>query len=162
MIPVVTAIVAGVLAGAIALYRERRIELAALLVAARVMSTSLKTVGGFVQAASTGELEPELLGDAPGVESAFATWERHRDVLASNLRFDQWEVVEDAIWGVSLVLAVRESTEDSLPTLLREHSDEMMRSALILSHYAHRAGRLSNPGRKAPVPGAEMFAGDSG
>lgn len=48
VVAVVTAIGAASLAGVIALYRERWIELAELLVAARVLSAAVETVNGLL------------------------------------------------------------------------------------------------------------------
>jgi hypothetical protein len=45
MTPVITAIIAAALAGVIALYRERRLELARLLVAARVIRAVFLALG---------------------------------------------------------------------------------------------------------------------
>lgn len=144
VIPVVTAIVAAVFAGAIAAYRERRLELAALLVAARVVGAALDSAIVDVELAAQEGFPIDF------VPSPIVAWVEHRSVLARHLGEEQWAAVGYGV-GVIETLESFEGRTD-LAGLIPEGADHVRRAIAVLDAYAKQAGRVHNPGRRALVP----------
>jgi hypothetical protein len=152
MVPVITAIVAALFAGAVALFREQRLELRRFLVATRVVGAVLQEGSKSMSILSFPDFDWEW-SVVDGVAASLNVpdiWHQHRDVLASHLSRQEWHLVATAIATSVRVLASveRRKTPADLHALFESCMDEMHAAALILSAYCARAGMLRNPGHK--------------
>ncbi|HEY8817147.1 MAG TPA: hypothetical protein VIP57_18860 [Candidatus Dormibacteraeota bacterium] len=93
MTAVVAAILAASLAGAIALYRERRIEARRLRVAARITEATIALAARGTRVTTEGE-SWDALDEAPGKQTFERVWEAHRDILAGHLQRNDWNSVQ--------------------------------------------------------------------
>ncbi len=89
MTAVLAAIAAVILTGGIAIWRERRIALGDLLVAARVVSVALFNAGVPVGSMTGVDYDPKWLKAVPEVGEFKLVWVEHRNTLARHLRRDQ-------------------------------------------------------------------------
>jgi hypothetical protein len=162
MVPVVTAVVAALLAGAVALYRERREELAEFLVAVRVVRALFGDAAKFLQAFAEGDMEPDLSWatvDAATQALAFeATWSQHRERLARHLARNEWDTLAKAVTGYFVSTSTSLAGEISrAPFDLCER--DLRTAAMTLEPYCDHAGLLRNPGRRSrralPVASAQ-------
>lgn len=162
MVPVITAIVAAALAGAIAVYRERRIELWRLVVAARVLLAALE--GGFILLEvlrdSSLSIRWERFRDRGDPEDVEALWGQHREVLAAGLRRDQWEhvvhgvdaylrVITHAVDRAHLTDAEADPTSGDNRDRFRSVQERVKVAGDVLRAYCERPGLFQNPGRRA-------------
>lgn len=95
MAAVLAAILAAFLAGAIALFREYRLEVRRLRIAARVMESTFIIALASVEVVSGAE-DWATFDEAPGREAFERVWEAHRDVLAGHLNRRDWDTVQAA------------------------------------------------------------------
>ena len=108
MTAVIAAILAAFLAGAIALFREHRLQQRRLLVAARV---TFATFG----VAANG-IRTSLLADGwapfnalPGGDSFSVTWDTNKGDLAGHLTWEEWRRVETAVNRYSALTTMSQS-----------------------------------------------------
>lgn len=148
MTPVITAVVAGFLAGAIALYRERRLELARLLVAARVLRASFLDAGRGIGIFAQGDapVDRELFEATLGAFDLKEVWSDHREVLARHLKRREWDSIS---WAVTFYF-VATVPESGSPVAASQKvysgaEAELHAAADALSPYCQRAGFLRNP-----------------
>jgi hypothetical protein len=155
MTAVIAAIVAAAIAGGIALYRERRIELTRLLVAARVLSAEMARVGMVVDGGAEMD-QPKVAGAVwlldefvESGEPLTKAWEGHREVLAAHLRAKEWEKVERAIRSVALlkVMVGAERDAEHARSLIVGTAHDLHASADLLFRYSKWTGILFSPGR---------------
>jgi len=158
MASVVTAVVAAFLAGAIALFRERRRELRSLLVAARVVrQLMLSTSVNFQDAANSEYAAREALMNVPGRKVFNTVWEAHRDTLAGNLTDLQWPNLQIAVNSYFLAIGLLEGAPDRLTSSeLFAAAGHLSTAALTLEPFCRKTGFLRNPGRSS-VPGVVEF-----
>jgi hypothetical protein len=155
MVPVITAIVAAVLAGGVAIYRERRIELWKLVVAARVLLASLQDAFLLLEVLRDESFDVRWerfleRDDWSGIE---AVWSQHRETLAAGLSRSQWNQV---VFGVEAYFGAmrqaadrgRASHEDERDRFVRAQKHVKLASN-VLGAYSERPGVLHNPGRRA-------------
>ena len=111
MTAVVAAIAAAFLAGAVALFREHRLQQRRLLVASRVTYATFDVAANGIRASlETNGWSPfDLL---PRESSFSSTWESHRGDLAGHLTWDEWGHIEKAVNGY---LAVRTMSQADSP-----------------------------------------------
>lgn len=152
MAAVIAAIVAAALAGAIALYRERRIELRALLVGARVVSSALLEASLSLDVTAdrpglTGHHAIELVDSFQGEKALVESWEAHRAILAAHLPLEHWRRIVIALRHFRLIGALEKADKD---TILRV-SHDLTAGSTLLYQYASRAGWFRNPGRSSKV-----------
>lgn len=155
MAAVVAAIIATFLAGGIALYRERRLELANLLVAARVVSISLATSAQVLELlVQGGQEQVDLLSEVPAIDQFPAVWAEHRTALARHLTGDQWEGLVDAAERLQMVSwAARSPGSNAINAAAMRTAAKLLRLAdSVLRAYGKRAGVWRNPGRKTHAP----------
>lgn len=112
MAAVLAAILAAFLAGAIALFREWRLEARRLRVAARVTEATLKEALNTAVKTAEGEIRWKNFPEKPSEEEIVRPWNDHRDVLAGHLSRDQWTEV---YIGVSAYLLLFHLEEDADP-----------------------------------------------
>lgn len=111
MAAVIAAILAAFLAGAVALFREHRLQQRRLLVAARVAYDEL----GVARKGITISLVSNrwaALNALPGNASFSTTWETYKGDLAGHLSWSEWQQVEQAI---SEYLTVKMVSQDDPP-----------------------------------------------
>jgi hypothetical protein len=99
MAAVLAAILAAFLAGAIALYRERRLEARRLRVAARVVQATIAEAMTNWMMVSQGKLSWKQFGLNPAKGDIVESWDQHRDILAGHLCREEWTAIQDAISG---------------------------------------------------------------
>jgi hypothetical protein len=93
---VIAAIGAAFLAGAVALFREHRLQQRRLLVAARAVYSVFNMARiGLETAVSHNEWA--AANGVPGEESFARTWEESRGDLAAHLAWEEWVKVERAV-----------------------------------------------------------------
>jgi hypothetical protein len=96
MAAVIAAIGAAFLAGAIALFREHRLQQRQLLVAARVIDATFDMAqAGINTSLSRDDWYP--FNEIPGRDSFFAAWEAHKADLAGHLTWSEWLDVARAV-----------------------------------------------------------------
>jgi hypothetical protein len=111
MAAVIAAIGAAFLAGAVALFREHRLQQRQLLVAARVMHATFKVASQSIK--TTLETNGWALFNAVPGETSFPTaWETYKGGLAGHLTWDEWVRVERA---VTAYLALRTMSQKKSP-----------------------------------------------
>jgi hypothetical protein len=111
MAAVIAAIAAAFLAGAVALFREHRLQQRNLLVAARVLYAAFGVAAnGAGTSLKTNGWAP--LNRLPGEASFSGAWEDFRTDLAGHLTWDEWNDVEAA---VPRYLALMNMSQDSDP-----------------------------------------------
>ncbi|MFL5833082.1 MAG: hypothetical protein ACJ76B_03765 [Solirubrobacterales bacterium] len=111
MAAVVAAIGAAFLAGAVALFREHRLQQRNLLVAARVLfATFGVAANGIRTSLKTNEWPP--LNRLPGETSFSGAWETYRADLGGHLTWDEWNDVEG---GVHRYLALMNMSQEKDP-----------------------------------------------
>jgi hypothetical protein len=152
MVPVVTGIVAALLAGAVALFRERRLELQRLLVAARVVGSLFTTSGNILHAFATADADYSLgsVNEIGGILELANTWAEHRDVLAAHLNKAEWDKVARAVESYHAVMPVGNTGKGSSAGALDFFArDDLKAAAATLKPYCDHAGFLRNPGHRA-------------
>lgn len=137
MAAVLAAILAAFLAGAIALYRERRLEARRLRVSARVMETTLVTaMAGLRAAAKTGGWN--IIDQAPGRDAFRCTWEDHRETLAGHLSRQDWNQIQRAVRDYLLEFArERQNASDRPPAKerLEEKAEKLDAAIKVLTPF---------------------------
>jgi hypothetical protein len=152
MAAVIAAIAGVILTGGVAIWRERRIALGDLLVAARVVSVALFNAGVPVGSMTSLEYDPSWLKAVPEVADFSLVWVEHRNTLARHLRRDQWEVVQSASRMLSLAL-FDEGEGVSRDRQIYATAENAMRAAfMVLDDYVGATGWIRNPGRRAELP----------
>jgi hypothetical protein len=153
MVPVITAIVAALLAGAVALYRERRLELQQFLVATRVMrgvfTTAETLLGVFLK--ENANYGWDVVNALTPVLNFRDAWEQHRDVLAGQLTRPQWDAIARAATNYSIAFADADSRERTVAEsreTFTQARDDLAAAAAVLNPYCDRAGWFHNPGRE--------------
>jgi hypothetical protein len=122
MAAVIAAIVAGFLAGGVALFREHRIEERKLLVAARVIDEAFfKVEGAVVVSLESNGWEPFNL--LPTQESFMDGWEAFREDLAGHLTSSEWK---DLTTTLALHQTVSSMTQSESP----KNAEELLNSLL--------------------------------
>lgn len=123
MAAVIAAIAAGFLAGAVALFREHRIQERQLLVAARVMDEVLATArrGINVSLATDGWAPMNFL---PTHNSFLQAWETYREDLAGHLEYAEWQKLTSAIAGYE---GMRATSQDEPPSSFKEPLEDIDR-----------------------------------
>lgn len=111
MAAVIAAIGAAFLAGAIALFREHRLQQRHLLIAARVMHATFGVAAQSIKTSIDGN-EWALFNAVPGETSFSAAWETYKGDLAGHLTWKEWRKVESV---VSAYLALMAMTQESPP-----------------------------------------------
>lgn len=111
MAAVVAAIGAAFLAGAIALFRERRQEQRRFVVAARVTHATFRVASQAIKTALDMNRWP-IFNAMPGEDSFANAWESYKGDLAGHLSWEEWRKVEDA---VSRYLALLSMSQDNPP-----------------------------------------------
>lgn len=109
MAAVLAAIAAAFLAGAVALFREHRLQQRRLLVAARVMHNLFGT--------TTRRLKSDgpASSNAPSGDPSFASaWDSYREDLAGHLTWSEWQTIEE---GVNSYLDVQGQADIPQPML---------------------------------------------
>jgi hypothetical protein len=137
MTAVLAAILAAFLAGAIALYRERRLESRQLKVAARVLESSVALAMAAALAASETP-EWDVLDEAPGHDAFERVWEEHRDTLAGHLPREAWGSVQGAVRDYLLFFFVeRDSPPNVSPMkdMLEEIAKKLEKARTVLHPY---------------------------
>jgi hypothetical protein len=152
MAPVIAAILAGLVAGAVALYRERRLGLLRFLVAARVLSGlfSYSGAGLLVMALKPHSIKWDLLDETPGHDAFFEIWAEHRNTIAGHLSLAEWRDVDEA---VTLYLMLHQLERSEPPAHYHETftytATALDAGRQVLTSYCETAGHLRNPGRRA-------------
>jgi type II secretory pathway pseudopilin PulG len=137
MAAVIAASLAALLAGAIALYRERRLEARRLRVAARVVQAMIEEVLALVITASKGGLSVEKVWFALPREEIVRLWTEHRDVLAGHLSRQEWITTQAAISDYLKVFA-GEPTPGNDPDWIKflvRRSEQLTAAREALDHY---------------------------
>jgi hypothetical protein len=129
MAAVIAAILAAFLAGAVALFREHRLQQRRLLVAARVTYDTFGVAANGIRS-SLNTNKWALFNALPGETSFSTTWETYKGDLAGHLTWEEWGPIEKA---VSHYLAIRTMSQDNSP----EHA----RSVLDRTQAALEEGR---------------------
>jgi len=131
MTAVAAAIVAAFLAGAIALYRERRLEARRLKVAARLLSAAI-TLAAAATSVTAREDSWNVLDEIPGKDTFQETWGEHSAILAGHLSRADWQSVEKATRNYLMRFSiVREGAPNEPPAQERlEGLAEQLKSAL--------------------------------
>ena len=111
MAAVIAAILAAFLAGAVALFREHRLEQRHLLVASRVMYDTFG-LGARGIASAIDSNKWALFNMLPGPASFSSAWETYKGDLAGHLTWDEWRLVEIS---VSQYLALSTVKQDDPP-----------------------------------------------
>jgi len=93
MAAVAAAIVAAFLAGAIALFRERRLEARRLRVAARITQATLMEALNNARNVSSGNVRWSNFMLKPSEQEIVKAWSDHREILAGHLSRSQWTSV---------------------------------------------------------------------
>jgi hypothetical protein len=93
MAAVAAAILAAFLAGAIALFRERRLEARRLQVAARITQATLMEALNNARNVSMGKVRWSNFVLKPSEQEIVGAWVGHRDILAGHLSRTQWTAV---------------------------------------------------------------------
>lgn len=120
MAAVIAAIAAAFLAGAVALFREHRLQQRQLLVAARVTDASFRrAANGMRDSLSSNGWAP--FNRLPGETSFSDAWDLHGGDLAGHLTWNEWLSVETA---VSHYLAIRTMSQDDVPHVSRSVMDQ--------------------------------------
>jgi hypothetical protein len=154
MVPVVTAILAALLAGAVALYRERRLELQRLLVAARVVGSLFTSSGRFLRVFAEAEADYpwSTVTDIRGILDLANIWAEHRDVLAAHLNKAKWDKVAHAVdryHDVMLIANPGEGSSAAARDLFARARDALKAAAATLEPYCDHAGFFRNSGHRA-------------
>jgi hypothetical protein len=111
MAAVIAAILAAFLAGAIALFREHRLQQRRLLVASRVTYNTFEVAANGIRGSLRTNRWP-LFNALPGDASFSNTWETYKGDLAGHLTWEEWGNIEKA---VSRYVAVRTMSQDNSP-----------------------------------------------
>jgi hypothetical protein len=154
MVPVVTAILAALLAGAVALYRERRLELQRLLIAARVVESLFTSSGNNLGVVAKAEADYPWSDVARihGMLDLANIWAQHRDVLAAHLNKAEWDEVAHAVDSYHAVMLVANTAKGSSAghrNYFARTRDALKAAAATLKPYCDHAGFLRNPGHRA-------------
>ncbi|HKO39533.1 MAG TPA: hypothetical protein VJU14_14305 [Solirubrobacterales bacterium] len=113
MAAVVAAILAAFLAGAIALFRERRLEARRLRIAARVVKATVEDALVVSVLVSEGKFSWEKMCAVLSKEELSQLWDAHRDVLAGHLSREEWISTQGAISRWMRIFLAEPSTPDS-------------------------------------------------
>ena len=158
MTAVITAIVAAFLAGGIALYRELRLELRRLLVAARILRALFQEAAIYADifAGPDADYDSTTLEALSGMLDVPTVWAEHREVLAGQLTRRQWNEIAVAVATFEIVTLTDNRPSTTAPDRQRfaDASADLQRAVDVLDPYCNHAGILRNPGRKTPVPDA--------
>jgi len=127
MAAVLAAIVAGFLAGAVAIYREHRLEQRKLLVASRVMDATFNVARGGIETSLHGD-DWEPLNAFPGRDSFLTAWESYKGDLAGHLSWREWKEVELAVSHYFTLVEMKQ--DDSPKTAEVEEVLEKVKAAL--------------------------------
>lgn len=112
MTAVIAAILAAFLAGAVALFREHRLQQRRLLVAARVTFANFSVArNGLKTSLSTDGWAPFNL--LPGRDAFSEAWNEYKGDLAGHLTWGEWLFVEDAVTRYLALGALSQEGEPS-------------------------------------------------
>jgi hypothetical protein len=159
MVPVITAIIAALLAGVVAFARERRLELRRLLVAARLVRDALTHADITMQI--FGRHQPPLEWATVTAIAEFLdvpkVWDAHADVLAGHLSISEWDTIGLAVSSYLSVL-VNAKDPTTSPNDLRDRFANAQRhtskAIAVIEPYCRTAGSLRNPGHATRGTGA--------